>query len=216
MATATRSKANGNGKLKTITVDKEKAVQIGAFNAPSDEPWSAVFTLRGTSSLIFHRYMAEEGDGAEGRKGSNKEDHPEDYVYRCDDGTIGLPGEYVRQAMIHAAKYRKDPRSPRASAFGLFKAAVIMDTEIASLGNADWDYLDRRRAVVNRGAIKRVRPAFDAGWEATFRSTVLLPEYVTPALMVDVLVDAGRVVGVGDFRPSFGRFAVVQFDVVKD
>lgn len=212
MATATRK----NGKLKTVEVGKVRTPQIGAFAAPNDEPWSAEFAIRGTASLLFHRYLADEGDGPEPRKGSSKEDVVENYVYRCDDGTIGLPGEMVRQAMIGAAKYRKDPRSSRASAVNLFKAGVIFDTEIASLGSEEWDYLDRRRAVVQRAGIKRVRPAFEAGWEATFRATVLLPEYVSPALFLDVLVDAGRFSGVGDFRPSFGRFAVVRFEVVDE
>lgn len=209
------TKTNGS-KLQTITVGKQKAPQIGGFNLPTDEPWGAEFTIKGISSMIFHRFNAEEGDGPAGRKGTNKTDNPEDYVYRCEDNSIGLPAEYVRQAMIGAAKYRKDPRSPRASAMGLFKAAVILTPEIASLGCDDWDYLDRRGAVIQRSRIKRVRPAFEAGWEATFRSEVLLPEYVTPALLMDVLADAGRLVGLGEMRPAFGRFAVVRFEVIAE
>jgi len=27
-------------------------------------------------------------------------------------------------------------------------------------------------------------------------------------------VDAGRLVGLGDFRPSFGRFSIIKFEVL--
>ena len=40
---------------------------------------------------------------------------------------------------------------------------------------------------------------------------VVLPEYVTPELLNEVLQLAGRVIGVGDFRPTFGRFQVLAF-----
>ena len=44
---------------------------------------------------------------------------------------------------------------------------------------------------------------------------VLLPEYINPQMMNDTLQYAGRIVGVGDFRPSFGRFQVTAFDVIE-
>lgn len=204
---------NGKG-IGTIEVGRTTAPQIGSFGIATDEPWSCEFTIKGSASMLFHRWAVDAGDGPEGRKGSKKTDDVESYVYRCEDGSMGLPGEYVRQAMKHAAKWRKDPRSPRASAMGLFNSGTLCETELASLGVNEWDYLDRRRAVVQRSGITRVRPAFLPGWEAEFRFTVLLPEYITPHLFMDVLVDAGRLVGVADNRPQFGRFAVTRFDVL--
>jgi hypothetical protein len=43
---------------------------------------------------------------------------------------------------------------------------------------------------------------------------VNLPEYVDPHFFQEVLTLAGRATGVGDFRPTYGRFQVVQFDVL--
>ena len=83
------------------------------------------------------------------------------------------------------------------------------DGEIA----ANWDYLDRRRVVVQRSAVTRERPALLAGWSATITFAVFTPVYITPDLLHDVLIDAGRLVGVGDFRPTFGRFQITKFDV---
>jgi hypothetical protein len=42
---------------------------------------------------------------------------------------------------------------------------------------------------------------------------VNLPEYVSPAALLDTISQAGRLVGVGDFRPTYGRFAVTRFAV---
>ena len=93
----------------------------------------------------------------------------------------------------------------------LYKAGVVSLTELCSLGVEAWDYLDRRRVVIQRSAVTRERPAMRAGWTATCQLQVLLPEYIDADSLSDVLTNAGRLVGVGDFRPTFGRFRVEKF-----
>lgn len=207
MSTKTVEK-NGKGELHTIEVGR----QVGEWSTTAtDQPYQVEVTLRGTSSLVFHRWAVDDGDGPAPRHKA-KTDDVEGYVYRDENGNIALPGIYVQRAMVNAAKWRKDPRS-KASALKLFEAALIVEPELASLGSSDWDYLDRRRAVVQRAGITRTRPAFKAGWEASLELTVLMPEYITAQLAYDVLADAGKFVGVGDMRPSYGRFAIVRFEV---
>jgi len=77
----------------------------------------------------------------------------------------------------------------------------------------DWDYLDQRRVVVQRNAITRTRPAFTKGWECEFTLTSLLPEYITPEFLRVLVDEAGRIIGIGDFRPSHGRFVVSHWHV---
>ena len=181
-------------------------------------PYVVTFSLEGTSALLFHRWSVEAvAEKAAAAKGSaaKKVDNHESYVWRLDNGELGLPGEYVRQSMIHAAKFRQDPRSPRKSAMDLYKAALVTRTELASLGSEKWDYMDQRRVMVQRNGVTRERPAFNPGWTAEFDFQVQLPEYVKPPDFLDVLVNAGRLVGVGDFRPTYGRFQVTKFDVIK-
>ncbi|MBY0512744.1 MAG: hypothetical protein K2P78_02390, partial [Gemmataceae bacterium] len=69
--------------------------------------------------------------------------------------------------------------------------------------------------MVQRQGITRSRPAFNAGWRATFLVSVLTPEYVKPSDLLAVLTQAGRLVGVGDFRPTYGRFQVVRFEIMQ-
>jgi len=190
----------------------------GAQEAIETEiPFVVEVTIQGTSDLLFHRWNCEAvAEKSAAKKGSKakKEDNLESYVYRLDDGTLGLPGEYLRMSLIGAAKYRQDPRSPRKSAMDIFKAAIVSMTPIASLGSKAWDYEDKRRVVIQRSAITRVRPAFKAGWTATIQLMCNLPEYISPSFLNEVIQQAGKLVGVGDFRPSFGRFQVVKFELI--
>jgi hypothetical protein len=94
----------------------------------------------------------------------------------------------------------------------LLKAAVIPLTSIASTGVKTWDFIDRRRVVVQRNAIMRERPALREGWEATFELLVNSPEYVPPTMLHDLIMQGGRLVGFGDFRPTYGRYQVTHFE----
>lgn len=180
-------------------------------------PYRVEFTIEGVADLLFHRWnneaVEEKASAAKGSK-AKKTDDIESYVYRDTSNHICLPGEYVRQAAIAAAKFRQDPRSPRKSAMDLFKAALVNLTPLADLGVDTWDYLDRRRVVIQRNAVTRTRPAMLTGWRAEFIFMVNLPEYVAPSTLHEVLNAAGRLVGVGDFRPTYGRFVVKSYDIL--
>lgn len=181
-------------------------------------PYSVEVTIEGVAPILFHRWNCESVESkSKAKKGSaeKKSDDTESYVYRNDKGEICIPGEYLRGAIIGAAKFQQDPRSPRKSAADLFKAAIVSLTPLASLGSKDWDYLDKRRVTIQRNAITRSRPAMKEGWKATFVLMVNLPEYVDHHLLNSTIQQAGRLIGLADFRPSFGRFNVVSFEVLK-
>lgn len=201
----------------------------GADTIALDTPYRVAVTITGDADILFHRWQNEAVEAkAKAAKGSKakKSDDIESYVYRNEDGVICLPGEYLRGSLVDpkngAAKYRQDPRSPRKSALDLFKAGVIALTALAPITKADgtlaqeWDYLDRRRVTVQRNSITRERPALRAGWSAEVQLMVNTPALIDPILLRQVLSDAGRLVGVADFRPSFGRFSVTNFELLDD
>lgn len=179
------------------------------------EPYTVDVTIVGTTDILFHRWNCEAIEAkARSAKGSaaKKSDDIESYLYRNDAGEVCIPGEYLRQAIIAAAKYRQDPRSPRKSAQDLVKAGVVSMTTLASTGVSSYDYEHRCRVQVQRNGITRVRPALKAGWSASFRFAVMLPEYISQTMLHALLCDAGRVVGIGDFRPTYGHFRVTRFE----
>lgn len=55
-----------------------------------------------------------------------------------------------------------------------------------------------------------------AGWRTTVHLQVILPEYVDPTFLQEVMTNAGKLCGVGDFRPTFGRFQITRFAVLRD
>lgn len=197
--------------LSNTTNDAKADIELSA-------PFMVECRIEGTSAMLFHRWSCEAvEEKAKAAKGSKakKEDNIESYLYRDEKGDVAIPSEYFRQAIIHAAKFKQDPRSPRKSAMDLFKAGIATIGELCSLGVKEPDYLDRRRVVIQRNGITRVRPAMLSGWKCEASLQVLLPEYISPQMLNDTLQYAGRIVGVGDFRPSFGRFQVVGFSVVE-
>lgn len=190
----------------------------GASSIESMQPYMATVAIEGVADFLYHRWNPEAVDekakAAKGSK-SKKSDYIESYVYRLDTGELAIPGEYLRQSLIHAAKFKQDPRSPRKSAMDLFKAGIVSLTPLAPVGKDTWDYEDRRRVVIQRNGVNRTRPALRAGWRAEFELMVNLPEYIEPQLLNEVIASAGRLVGIGDFRPSYGRFNVVNFELVS-
>lgn len=201
--------------MSAITVI-ENVSNDGMSVIESGMPYVALVQVTGTADLLFHRWSV---DGVEAKakaaKGSKakKEDDLETYVFRNDLDEICIPGEYFRMSIIGAAKFRQDPRSPRKSAMDLFKAGIVTLDPLCSLGTKEWGYIDKRRVMIQRNAITRSRPAMRAGWQCTVSLQVLLPEYVTPPILNEVIQNAGRLTGVGDFRPTFGRFQVTGFKV---
>jgi hypothetical protein len=181
------------------------------------QPYVVEVVIQGVADLLFHRWNAESVDAkASAAKNSKakKTDDIESYVYRNTERELCIPGEYLRMAIVGAAKFKQDPRSPRKSAMDLFKAAIVSLTPLASLGVTDWDYEDRRRCVVQRQGINRTRPAMKVGWAATFALMCGTPEYINTLLLNETIQMAGRLIGLGDFRPTFGRFTIAHFSLM--
>jgi hypothetical protein len=182
-------------------------------------PYQVVVKIQGVSDLLFHRWNCESiEEKAKAKKGSaaKKTDDLESYVYRNEKGELCIPGEYLRMAIINAAKYKQDPRSPRKSAMDLYKAGIVCLNILSSLGTKAWDYEDKRRVVVQRAGINRVRPAMKAGWEVQFDIMINTPEYIAPMDLNESLQTAGRLIGLGDFRPTYGRFVITKFEVKNE
>lgn len=141
---------------------------------------------------------------------SRTDDHPLEGISACLAVLIHGSSE------MSMFSVRQDPRSPRKSAMDLVKAAVVSLSPLASLGIKEWDYEHKCRVVIQRNAITRSRPAIHAGWQATFIMMVTLPEYITREVLHALVSDAGRLIGVCDFRPTYGRFQVIGFDILEN
>jgi hypothetical protein len=191
----------------------------GADDIASEQPYRVMVEITGAADMLFHMWSNEavaEKAKAKKNSASKKTDNVESYIHRLKNKNLSLPGAQFRGSIVNAARFRQDPRSPRKSAMDLYKAGVVVLTTYADLGTSTWDYLDRQRVVVQRAAITRTRPAMLAGWKASFQLLCLLPEYISPDNLRSVIENAGRLCGIGDYRPSYGRFGITKFEVLGD
>jgi hypothetical protein len=207
---------NFMAKVKTATLEKPEILNgVNRGSVDPSIPYIVTIEMTGSCPIIFHRWSCEDvASKAAAKKGSKekKSDNIEGYVYRDEDGHVCIPGEYLRMSLCMAAKFKQDPRSPRKSAFDLFKAGIVPLTELAKIngGTKDWDFLDQRRVVIQRNSITRMRPAFLKGWSAEVDLLVNTPEYIDYTLFSEVLSMSGRLIGLGDFRPTYGRFDITK------
>jgi hypothetical protein len=199
------------GAIHPVSNDAEEMIK-------AETPYNVEILIEGTTPILFHRWSVEGvQEKANSKKGSKakKTDDTESYMYRTETGEIALPSEYLRMSLINAARFKQDPRSPRKSAMDLVKAGLCCLNELCTTGKRKEDFIDKRRVCVQRNGITRARPALFAGWRIRCEMCVLLPEYMSPQFVQDLAVAAGKLIGVGDFRPTYGRFCVMGFRVVQ-
>ena len=182
--------------------------------------------VKGVSPLMQHRFpvpeLADMSKG--GRKSTGAIDYTQEwreYFYETAAGAIYQPAAHFEGAMVKSAVNFKVTGKRGKTYKDLFRAAVFVTPDQIPYGitvpdelDADADkplYLDVRPVVVNRARVVRIRPTFSPGWELEFDIEVI-DDQVQPELVHDVLTLAGKTVGIGDFRPKFGRFDVVRFE----
>ena len=188
----------------------------------SEEVYAVKVRIRGRQDILFHRWSEEEVDAkSKAPRGSEvkRRDNLESYVYRNEEGYICIPARYLIRSIVEAGRNFNDPRSAKKQAKELVQAAVMCD-EILSpiLVNGEpvktWDYEDHQRVCIMRRAITRIRPAFKKGWEGDFTLISLVPELITPDFLRKLVDNAGLLGGLGDMRPTYGRYRVTNWEIV--
>lgn len=180
-------------------------------------PYRLSVGIVGTAPLLMHAWniqsVAEKAVAAKGSK-AKKTDDVESYAYRDEDGYLGVPGQNFAACIQMAGKFMQDPRSPRKSAFDLCKAGVVPLSTVAAFEprTQAWDFEHAARVTVQRAGVTRIRPAMREGWRLGFDLLITTPEYLPPATMALLIGNAGRLIGLCDFRPTYGRFAVTRLE----
>lgn len=185
-------------------------------------------TVKGIAPLMQHRFPLPDFGSLSngGKKSTGAQDYSQewrDYLY-VKDGMIVQPSCHFEGAMVKAATGFKVSGKRGKTYKDLFQANIVIDPtdiphNIPVPEELDCDadkvlYLDMRPVIIQRSRVVRLRPTFKPGWELSFNINVLDDEI--PFQMVsEVLLQAGKAVGIGDYRPKFGRFMVTKFTLVK-
>lgn len=125
------------------------------------------------------------------------------------NGTPCIPGEVLEAMLIKGAGTKRKTKQAKAGLIVEEDALLIYD------GPKDLDELweDGRfrfqcGARVGQSRVQRVRPRFDE-WELEF-TVSYLPAMLNGDDIRTFLIAAGQEIGLGDWRPKFGRFTVVH------
>lgn len=210
---------------KVTAVDEAQVSNDGEFQVMKEKPFCAKIRIQGTKDILFHAWNTEDVEAkAEAKKGSEqkKTDNLEAYVYRDDKGFICIPGRYIVRSIVEAGRNFNDPRSSKPKqAKELMKKAIICDEMLSPVLVNDkpvttWDYEDKQRVCIMKSAVTRTRPAIRKGWEVEFSIISLMPDIVTPSFLRNLVDNAGTFEGLGDYRPTYGRFKVVSWEILHN
>jgi hypothetical protein len=178
--------------------------------------------IEGIASLLHHRF-AEEDHGQNKSKVKKKvyvpEEEAEKACYRKkDDGTLFQPSEHILGALIKAGTNFKYEN--RKTFKDIIKAGIIVTPDNIPLLNGqgdkpikNWDEIDARSVVVQRARVIRWRPKFNK-WRLKFEIEIINDDELSSSTLKDILDYAGKL-GIGDYRPRFGRFMVTSFKEVS-
>lgn len=122
---------------------------------------------------------------------------------------IYIPAEVIESTLIEGAKKQRLGKD--------FRAGVLvdgdpvlkfpdMDLSVQDLWTSE-KYTDIRKVRVQKNSVMRTRPIF-ANWEIEFGvnySPDVIPNAET---LIDIAVNTGKVVGLCEYRPRYGRFNV--------
>lgn len=187
--------------------------------------------IEGTAPLLQHRFgMAAQIEGeAKSKKRTGKIDYSEEWRETCyftPENELYQPANHLEMSMIKAAVSFKIPGKRGKTYKDLFKAAVFVQPDALLLGRdvpkeppiyngtgtaPEGVYVDLRPVVIQRSRVMRTRLAFSPGWKLAFEIQVI-DDQLHHEVVNEVLVESGQKVGIGDYRPRFGRFIVIKFE----
>lgn len=130
-------------------------------------------------------------------------------LYETVDGLVGLPNENVWRCIYDAAKaFKLGEDIKRALIAPVDTPPVTINGEHVKAETylEDPAHMLYRSVKVQRNRVMRARPML-TGWQSehTFE---LLTDVIDVGNLAPVLERAGRLVGVGDWRPLYGKFGV--------
>lgn len=128
-------------------------------------------------------------------------------LYIDQDGPF-IPSMNLDAAFVESAKMQKLGRHAKRGLMVLEdKVHLHYDgPRVAEKLAADPRFIDMRGVRVSMAKLMRCRPRFN-DWTAEC-SVAFDPEQINDNEVRQIIENAGRLVGVGDFRPRFGRFSV--------
>lgn len=134
-------------------------------------------------------------------------------MYQDESGAPAVPIDWILAVLLGGAKKSKQGPLVKAGVFSglerFFPLTFDGPKDIEEMWSAG-KYCDYRGVKVGQAKVMRARPVFP-GWSLDF-SVEYDPDTVDGGVIEEALVKAGSLLGMGDYRPRFGRFEVTEVD----
>lgn len=131
-------------------------------------------------------------------------------AYETTDGLLGVPTQNMWRAVYDAATaYRRGADIKRALNFEDTVEPLFVDgkSQTVEAHLNEPDHVDYRPVSVNRNKTMRARLLVPLPWSVSFTFD-LLDDVIDARDLAPILERAGRLVGLCDWRPTYGTFAV--------
>jgi copper chaperone CopZ len=196
-------KQGQHNNMKTISMKwtgiRPLVMHNGLMADPTNPYTIAIkkITAKGSKKLTEHDYA--ERDRLEWEAG----------LYWSEElGGIAIPSDNIERALQNGAMKSRLGKDFAAAVF-VTEPDLAVAHKLAGKSKeklyADPGYILRKGVKVQTARIIRIRPMLPTGWSITF--TVEYDESIVNAkAIVQAATDAGALVGLGDWRPKFGRF----------
>jgi hypothetical protein len=175
--------------------------------------------IKGVCSLIQHK-MPIGKDSEEYKKLTEilrkDSDNAEAYTkqaelstYKDSKGKYCIPAVHLEGAIIKAGPNFRVEGKGKKTYKDYMKAFIIFQPNMIVIEPQKY-ILNRTFVRIGPSRILRTRPEFEEGWTAKF-TLIVLDDTIPLTILKDVLEYAGQYVGIGDWRPKYGRFEVTLF-----
>ena len=157
--------------------------------------------------------LEESNNKARRSKEYNLKTDAETALYKDKEGNIVVPSFCVLSCLRGSAVNFQVPGKGKKTYKNFVYAGVRMETEnIPLISENGWE-IDAKTVVVQRSRIVRARPRFDS-WALEFTMEIVDP-IITPAVLKQIIEDAGKYNGLLDFRPLYGLFRLAIFERIE-
>lgn len=178
-------------------------------------------TIEGISPLLMNRPSMLIGDISKDRKplSNDAKKQAEMKLYINDKGKLYQPSTHFYGALIEAGKHKKVVGKGKSTYSKICGYAVQIEPYEIEHQKQKWEVFSclavnpntKGRNPLHRPMLKEWRLSFDVLFDET---------EIAPSIMKELFDIAGRIVGIGDWRPvkkgPYGKFHVVEWKEVKE
>lgn len=168
--------------------------------------------VKGLAPYIMHKFViADNKTSSRGKKVYIPEEEAEKVAYRNEKGELVIPSSHFKASMVKAAvdfqaKGKKTYKD-------YIKSGIVFEDEYNLLDKQEYEIFTCA-VVVSRSRIARSRPLI-RNWSCEFVFEIIDETWLNQTVVKEILEAAGKFKGVGDQRPEYGRFEVVEYKELK-